>query len=441
MDDTTSLNEFDQSTLTRRHWKWTTLSCVADYLDAATIVAGGAALTVWLKAFNMDTSLAAVLGAFGANGMAAALGALIAGYLGDKFGRKSIYSIDLLVYMFGALLIIFAVNPGMLIAGYIVMGLATGADVPTSWSLIAEFAPKRSRGKLMSMTNVFWYIGPIVVLLLAMALHPLGVLGMRFLFVSLFIVAAVTFVLRRSMLIESPRWTAVSRKNVLGGRSGNDTGCRADPGSSSNPKYRYRQLLVNKQNIKRLVFIAALFSFWNIPAGTYGFFYPYLFSTVGANGDVLGDFMQMMWFALGILGVLTVFAPLADRVNRKLLYAVSTICCLLAFLLLVFFPISNPVVAIANIVLFGFGQGIAIWPLQRVWSVELFPTEVRNTFQGISWFAMRMAIGLWSLLVPMAALGGLRGVAIVFCICFALNLVIGLIWAPQTARKSLEEIA
>lgn len=220
MDDAPTFDSFDDSKLTKRHWRWTALSCVADYLDAATIVAGGAALTVWLKSFNMDTSLAAVLGAFGANGIAAAVGALIAGYLGDKFGRKSIYSIDLLVYMFGALLIIFAVSPAMLIPGYIIMGLATGADVPTSWSLIAEFSPKKSRGKLMSMTNIFWYVGPIVILLLAMALHPLGILGMRLLFVSLFVVAALTFWLRRSMLIESPRWTATSAQRNKKGGSG-----------------------------------------------------------------------------------------------------------------------------------------------------------------------------------------------------------------------------
>ena len=107
--------------------------------------------------------------------------------------------------MIGALLIVFAFNPAMLIAGYMVMGFAVGADVPTSWSLIAEYAPKDSRGRLMGITNVFWYIGPIVILLLALVLSPLGLLGMRLLFLSLFIAALVTYAFRRSM-VESPRW-------------------------------------------------------------------------------------------------------------------------------------------------------------------------------------------------------------------------------------------
>lgn len=441
MADSQSFKSIDDASLTKEHWKWTVLSSIADYLDAGTIVAGGAALTIWLKSYNMDVSLAGILGAFGANGIAAAVGALVAGYLGDKFGRKSIYTFDLLVYMLGALIIIFAFNPAMLIGGYIIMGLATGADVPTSWSLIAEFAPRKSRGKLMGLTNVFWYIGPIIILILALLLNPLGLLGMRLLFVSLFVVAVITYFLRRSM-VESPRWSA-SRGN-MNDLQRTETAVAVASGETVSSQYFSKKTMkqvLNKKHIGSLIFISALYCFWNIPAGTYGFFFPYLFETVGASTTLLADLMQMLWFVLGILGVLFVFMPLGDRVNRKVLYVISTVCCGLAFVLLIFFPISNPVVAIANIVLFGFGQGIAIWPLQRVWSVELFPTQIRNTFQGISWFAMRMAIGFWSLFIPMAAIGGLQAVATVFSICFAINIVIALIWGPRTEGKSLEEIA
>lgn len=441
MQSSSGFQNIDDAVLTKEHWKWTILSSIADYLDAGTIVAGGAALTIWLKSFDMNVSLAGIIGAFGANGIAAAVGALFAGYLGDKFGRKSIYTFDLLVYMLGALLVIFAFSPAVLIGGYIIMGLATGADVPTSWSLIAEYAPRKSRGKLMGLTNVFWYIGPIVILILALALSPLGLLGMRLLFVSLLIVAVVTYFLRRSM-VESPRWSAARGK--MEDLQKTETAVAAAAESQENSQYfskRTMKELLNKKNIGSLIFISALYCFWNIPAGTYGFFFPYLFETVGAKSTVTADLMQMLWFVLGIVGVLVVFMPLGDRVNRKILYTISTACCGLGFALLIFFPISNPVVAIANIALFGFGQGIAIWPLQRVWSVELFPTEIRNTFQGISWFAMRLSIGLWSLLVPTAALGGLKGVSIVFTVCFAINIVIGLIWGPRTEGKSLEEIS
>jgi inositol transporter-like SP family MFS transporter len=50
-----------------------------------------------------------------------------------------------------------------------VRGLAVGADIPTSWSLIAEFAPRRSRGRMMGFMNIFWYVGPIAILRLSLA--------------------------------------------------------------------------------------------------------------------------------------------------------------------------------------------------------------------------------------------------------------------------------
>lgn len=428
--------------LTKEHWKWTVLSCIADYLDAGTIVAGGSALLIWMKYFDMNLSLAGIIGAFSANGIAAAVGAVIAGYFGDKFGRKSIYTFDLLVYMFGALLIVFAVSPVLFISGYVIMGLATGADVPTSWSLIAEFSPKRSRGKLMGLTNVFWYVGPIVILALSLALSPLGLLGIRLVFASLFIVALITYFFRRSM-IESPRWSAVhgKRKDL----QKDEIAVSETSGSSSdrvNPRRSQRMYkeFFTKKNFKSLLLIAVILVFWNIPAGTYGFFFPYIFETVGANSKATTDFMQMIYFALAIVSVLFIFLPLGDRVNRKILYTTSAACCGCSFLILIFFPISNVYVAIANIVLFGFGQGIGLWPLNRVWSVELFPTEIRNTFVGFSRFASRFVVGIWSFLVPATTLGGLHGVAIVMTLCFAICFMVGLLFAPKTQGKSLEEI-
>src|SRR5437763_3209670 len=106
-------------------------------------------------------------------------------------------------------MIVLAASSAMLFAGYIIVALAVGADVPTSWSLIAEFAPQRARGKMMGLTNIFWYIGPIVTLLLALALAPLGLLGIRLVFLQLAIVAAVTWWLRRG-IVESPRYLAMA---------------------------------------------------------------------------------------------------------------------------------------------------------------------------------------------------------------------------------------
>ena len=64
-----------------------------------------------------------------------------------------------------------------------------GADIPASWSLIAEMAPSRERGKHSGVAQVLWYLGPVAVLAMFLVLAPLGVLGARLVFAHLAIVA------------------------------------------------------------------------------------------------------------------------------------------------------------------------------------------------------------------------------------------------------------
>ncbi len=201
-------------TADRVDWKRTILACMADYLDAGGIVAASAGLAIWRQAFGFDATALGLLAAFGVNAGAYAAGALVGGYLGDRLGRKRIYQYDLLVYVLGAVLVVVAVQGWMLFAGLIVMGLAIGADVPTSWALIGEIAPDRQRGRLVGLTSVFWSAGPVVVLLLALALAGSGLLGIRIVFAHLAVMALVTWLLRRRMA-ESEMWTAARDQGLL----------------------------------------------------------------------------------------------------------------------------------------------------------------------------------------------------------------------------------
>jgi MFS transporter, SP family, inositol transporter len=70
----------------------------------------------------------------------------------------------------------------MLLVGTFIVGVAVGADVPTSLALVGEFAPSGARGKLLGFSQVAWYSGPVVVLVLALALSGADVWGARVLF-------------------------------------------------------------------------------------------------------------------------------------------------------------------------------------------------------------------------------------------------------------------
>src|SRR3546814_14312996 len=88
----------------------------------------------------------------------------------------------MLFYAFGMLWLVFAMNAWMVVTGFFLVGLAVGAAIPASWSLIAEMAPNDKRGKHSGVAQVLWYLGPVVVLLMFLALSSFGLLGSRMCF-------------------------------------------------------------------------------------------------------------------------------------------------------------------------------------------------------------------------------------------------------------------
>lgn len=415
--------------VTRQQWKWTVLASMASYIDAGSIVAGAIGLALWTQYLHMGSLVVGLLGAFSSNAISTAIGALIGGRLGDRFGRKRIYSFDLLVYAFGVLWIIFAVQIWMLFVGYILVGLAVGADVPTSWALVGEFSPNRARSKLLGFTQVFWSIGPIVSLVLGFALAPLGVLGVRIIFVQLLIVALVTWALRRGM-VESTRWRTAAESDTTA-----STAARGNPLSAK----RIRNLFTGP-SLQALLFTGIVYTCWNTAAGTYGFFGPYLLKTIGSQSQAVSVAISGLGFVLTILGCVFIFMPYGDGPHRRLIYGVGAVAQIVAFLLFVLFPLTLPI-AIINFVLFGIGGSLAGEPFYRVWSQELFPTMLRGTAQGITFAFARTEIGIWSVLVPvLAASGGFKTMSTILMVLLCVSGIVGWLFMPNTAGKSLEQI-
>ena len=85
----------------RTGWQNTILAGLANYIDAGSIVAGSAALALWVEQYHLTATFVGLIGAFSANAISAGVGALIGGRLCDKYGRKRIYQFDMLFYAFG----------------------------------------------------------------------------------------------------------------------------------------------------------------------------------------------------------------------------------------------------------------------------------------------------------------------------------------------------
>jgi inositol transporter-like SP family MFS transporter len=410
------------STTMAEHWRNTILAGLANYIDAGSIVSGSAALALWATAYTLSPTFIGVLGAFSANAISAGLGALVGGRLCDLFGRKKIYQYDMLFYALGMLWLVFAVQPWTIVVGFILVGLAVGADIPASWSLIAEMAPSGERGKHSGVAQVLWYLGPVVVLTMFLVLAPLGVLGARIVFAHL-AVAAVVLTLLRSRMKESVLWEDARARRA------HDVKARQDSVSA----------LFTAKHLKSMLFLVAMYGIWNLWAGTNGFFFPYILRTVGSQSQAASVAMQAAGFLVAIISIGLIFMRYSDRVNQRTLFAASAIIQIIGMALLALFPLTTPI-ALAYLVLVWFGSGFGAQSFFQLWSAELFPTLVRSTAQGITFAVVRISLGLWSFFVPVLTKTGFTRLAWILTGFLLVSGFIGTIWAPRNEGRSLEQI-
>jgi MFS transporter, SP family, inositol transporter len=334
---------------------------------------------------------------------------------------------------FGLLFIIFASSAWMLVVGYVIAGLAVGADVPASWTLIAELAPDGARGKHSGVAQVLWYTGPVVVLLLSLAMSPLGVLGTRIVFAHLFVVAIGLWYARRSMR-ESEIW-AVAEKAVR------DRAARAAQRSQDVvvTSFGHVRELFNRRNVGAMLFLIGMYGIWNLWAGTNGFFLPFILRTVGSESQAMSVTIQCISFLAGIAGIFFVFMRLVDRVDQKVLFGTGALLQVIGMLLLSLFRLTEPV-ALGYVLLAGIGGGFGQQSFFQLWSGELFPTLLRSTAQGLMFAVVRIGLGIWSLYVPTLTKSGFSTLAWILTGFVAFSGLIGFAFAPRNEGKTLEQI-
>ncbi len=400
-------------------WRDTILAGLANYIDSGSIVSGSVALALWKDIYGLTDSFIGLIAAFSANAISAGVGAFIGGWLCDKLGRKRIYQYDMLFYAFGMLFLIFASAAWMIIVGFLLVGLAVGADIPASWSLIAEQAPDTRRGAHSGVAQVLWYLGPVVVLGAAYFLKPFGIDGIRWLFIHLAVLAlALTFL--RSRMRESQRWE--ESQAARGAAVGID----------------WRELFSAKY-VRSMLYLVCMYGLWNLWAGYNGFFTPYLIKQ-----NNLPQWAETVvpagYFGIGIVSILLIFMTLSDRVNQRTLFGISAAMHVAGMALLAIFGFTLPVV-IVHIVIMGIAGGFGAQSFFQLWSAELFPTAIRSTAQGLTFAIVRIGLGIWSLAVPALASNSMTTLAWILTGFLVASGLIGWLWAPRNEGKSLEAIA
>lgn len=407
--------------------KATITVAMSNYLEAGAIVAGAGGLTLWVEYLQLTDMWVGLLGALSANGFGAAIGALIGGALVDRYGRKFIYKYGLLLYMAGMLLIVFAFSFPMLLAGYVIVGIAVGALIPAAWTYIAEEAPPNERAARVGWSQFAWSIGPAITLFLSVALAPLGLLGSRLIFAQLFVVAIITWILQQQ-INESQIWEKEQEKARL-----TQSGQAAVKGS-------LKDLFTIKANLKALNFLIGIYFFWNLVAGTMGYFMPYIYETVGGLSAAQANLLQGVLWTFTVIATYAVFIKLGDKVNRKLLFGTGGVLGIIAWLILTFGGMGMTELALF-VTIWGLAAGFGAQAFYALFASELFHTKYRAQAQGLMFCVVRIGVGLISLVVPaMISTIGFQTSGMIMIAFLVISLVIGVIMAPETRNRSLEEI-
>jgi len=174
-------------------------------LDAFEVVIVSAVLKPMAKQLELSTQQASLL----VSGflIGAIIGSLLFGYLADKFGRKSLFIITLLLYSGGTFLTGFADSFEFAMLCRILAGAGLGGEFAAIQSAIDEFVPARHRGKVDGTITALWNLGSIMASL--SGLYLLKTFDESFAWrVAYFLggILALLIVFIRLYVPESPRW-------------------------------------------------------------------------------------------------------------------------------------------------------------------------------------------------------------------------------------------
>lgn len=423
-----------------------------NYLDAGAIVAGASGLTLWQNYLGLTEVHLGWLNFISANCLGAALGAIIGGLLADKYGRKFIYTYNLLIYMLGVLLIMFSVNFPMLLLGFLVTGISVGIGVPASWTYISESSEVNNRGRNICISQMSWGFGPMIILLLGMFFAPGGylyeyvegiakfiagdnaeiarieVFASRFVFFSLFVVAFIAWRLQ-SKLEESADWEKAHKEEQA-------------RGEKTRLSSAFSTLFSNQTAAMTVCFLATIYLSWNLVASVMGFFQPHIYETAGGIDNETSNWMNCIQWAI-IVATNFIASLIIDRVSHKLIYIIGLLFALGAWFVILGIGISDTAGLWAFAILWGLEGGFSVQVFYALWGTELFPAKYRAGAQGLMFFIVRGLSAVWGLGFTYIYGENGQGFTIAaYCMVALLliSLIVGIIGCPNTRGKSLEEI-
>jgi MFS transporter, putative metabolite:H+ symporter len=373
------------------------------------------------------------------------LGALITGFVGDKFWRRFTYQINLLIFGLASLAAAFAQDMTQLIICRFVQGLGLGAEIVVGYSTLTEFVPPRTRGRWLSMMAFLVVAGFPATALLGYLIIPTW--GWRPMFVIAAIGSLIVWYLRKN-LPESPRWLEAQGRTdeaeaLMQAIEKEATGGKPIPAVVVPAPVP----LVAMSDLFRPPLLQRLFvGCWvliTINTLIFGFvlFLPQFFLRQGLT--ITNSLAYTLVLSVGSLVGCAVGAYLSDAIGRRWsIIGASVVTIITGYIYARFHAGDDPTIVLSV----GFVLIVAIYVqtalLFGVYTPELFPTEIRLRANGIC-----NTLGRGATVVSPFIVGALMssyqlpGVIWLMIGLVVIQILVVWLWGVEPRNRGLEDVA
>ncbi len=369
--------------ISAEHWRLAIVAGMASYLDSGLLISGGISLAIWKSHYGIDALQLGIVSA--TLTFCVALGAFFGGRLADMLGRRLVFNVDILIYVIGAVMIVFAPDVYWLTAGVAIAGLAAGADLPTSVAVVSELAPKGASGRMVALTQVMWSVGILVAVAIGFACSSMGILGVQLLFAHLAIVGLATWAVR----VFSPSFRRMEEQAVASNEDA-DT-AQALP---------LRKLLGSSTYIRAIVLTCLFYVAWNLMANTIGQFKAFYLVTVNGASQALATALMVPTNVLAVLGGL-MFVRLIDTKYRRTVFYIGAVGQIVAMCIAAVSGGTALLPMIICFIVYSAFHPFAGEAMYKVWTQESFPVNARATVQGLTYSVSRLVCAAVAVFTPM----------------------------------------
>jgi putative MFS transporter len=427
---------YDEAPTHRFHLLVSIAAAGGQFSDGYILGTIGIALSLATDALHLNALWLGLLGGASLAGLFA--GSLLLAPLADRLGRRPLLVATMAVFAAVSLLQFFVTAAWELLVLRLVLGLALGIDYVVCCTVVAEFAPRRTRGQLLALLILMWSVGYTAAFVFGTLLASSGVSeSWRWILFSSAVPSAVVLLLRWK-IPESPPWLLqVGRieaaRAIIARYMGENVqlpNIRAvAPGSLA---ASWRELFGARYRVRTAVG-AIFYTAQVIPYFALGTFIPTVFGALGIESTYVSGVVFNVFMLLGSgFGLWVV-----DRITRRQ-FLVGGFYVSAALLLFLAAARVGPALTVSASALFAFVLA-ASTVLDFVYLPELFPTRLRAAGVGVGTAASRVGSAFSTFMLPLCMQS--LGIRPTLGLCVAVLVAGGVMcqaFAPETRGRSID---